>query len=359
MAGNSIGHIFRLTSFGESHGSAVGGVIDGCPAGLEIDYDFINFEIQRRKTGQFKSSSTRKEEDIVEFLSGIFENKSTGTPIAFLIKNKDQNPGDYDHLKNSFRPSHADFTYQKKYGIRDHRGGGRASARETIVRVVAGAVAKLFLKTQRIQIQAYVSQIGDIAITKDYSDLNLSNTETSSVRCPDKNTSQKMISYLDKIRSDGDTVGGIVFCIIKGVPVGLGEPIYDKLEANLAKAIMSINAVKGFDVGSGFKAAKERGSQHNDKFVVSGGKVITESNYSGGIQGGISNGMDIYFSTAFKPVATLMQDQVTVDKKGKTVKIEGKGRHDVCIVPRAVPVVEAMAALTIADMVLRNKNAKL
>ncbi len=359
MAGNTIGVAFRLTSFGESHGKAMGGVIDGCPAGLEIDQNLINSELQRRKPSHPGFESPRKEEDRVEFLSGIFENKTTGTPISFIVYNKDHNPKDYDHLKKAYRPSHADFTYDQKYGHRDHRGGGRASARETLVRVVVGAIAKLYLKQLGIEITGFVSQLGEVALYTEYTDLDLSKTESSPVRCPDDITSEAMIFMLNELKKIGDTVGGIITCVIKGTPTGLGEPVYDKLEAELAKAILSINAVKGFDIGSGFKAAQLKGSEQNDKFVATDVKITTETNYSGGVQGGISNGQDIYFRAAFKPVATLMQDQESVDKDGNQITLKGKGRHDVCVVPRAVPIVEAMAAMTLMDLYLRNKAARI
>jgi chorismate synthase len=358
MPGNSIGHTFRLSTYGESHGPAIGGIIDGCPAGLQIDYTFIQNELNRRRPGQSSITSQRKEEDKVEFLSGIFENKTTGTPISFIIYNKDQQPSDYDHLKNIFRPSHADYTYDKKYGIRDHRGGGRASARETATRVVGGAIAKSILIKAGIDITAFVSQIGDVILDIDYKKVDLKAIESSPVRCPDPVKSKKMAALIDKLKKEGDTIGGTITCIISGVPVGLGEPVFDKLHADLAKAIMSINAVKGFEYGSGFNAVTMRGSEHNDKFKSSGNRITTETNYSGGIQGGISNGQNIYFRAAFKPLATLMKEQNTIDKDGNKTVIEGKGRHDVCVVPRAVPIVESMAAIILADHYLRNKIAK-
>ena len=359
MPGNSIGHTFRLSTFGESHGVAIGGIIDGCPAGLQIDYTFIQNELNRRRPGQSSITSQRKEDDKVEFLSGIFEDKTTGTPIAFVIFNKDHQPADYDHLKNTFRPSHADYTYEKKYGIRDHRGGGRASARETATRVVGGAIAKLILIKAGIDITAFVSQIGDVILDIDYKKIDFKTIESSPVRCPDPVKSDDMVALIDMLKKEGDTIGGIITCIISGVPVGLGEPVFDKLHADLAKAIMSINAVKGFEYGSGFKAVIMRGSEHNDKFKSSGNIISTETNYSGGIQGGISNGQNIYFRAAFKPLATIMSDQQTVDKDGLKKIIKGKGRHDVCVVPRAVPIVESMAAIVLADHYLRNKIAKI
>ena len=359
MPGNSIGHTFRLSTFGESHGPAIGGIIDGCPAGLQMDYEFIQNELNRRRPGQSSITSQRTEEDKVEFLSGIFENKTTGTPISFIIRNKDQKPSDYDHLKNIFRPSHADYTYDKKYGIRDHRGGGRASARETAVRVVGGAVAKIMLAKAGIEIIAFVSQIGNIAPVADFKKIEFRAIESSPVRCPDPVKSDEMIALINKIKKQGDTIGGTITCIISGVPAGLGEPVFDKLHADLAKAVMSINAVRGFEYGSGFKAVTMRGSEHNDKFGSSGNLITTETNYSGGIQGGISNGQNIYFRAAFKPLATLMKEQYTIDKNGNKTVIKGKGRHDVCVVPRAVPIVEAMAAIVLADHYLRNKTAKI
>ena len=358
MPANTFGHIFRLTTFGESHGPAIGGILDGCPAGLEINTDFIQKELDRRKPGQSSISSPRKEKDAVEFLSGIFEGKATGTPIGFLIRNTNTKSQDYDHLKNVYRPSHADFTYEKKYGIRDHRGGGRSSARETACRVVAGAIAKLLLQQLDIKIQAFVSQVGNISLTSDYKSYNLSTVENSEVRCPDKETAIKMINLIEKTRTNGDTLGGNISCVIQNAPVGLGEPVFDKLEAELAKAMLSINAVKGFEIGSGFKAAEMKGSEHNDIFENLNGKFSTKTNHSGGVQGGISNGQDIYMKIAFKPVATLMLKQDSVDKDGNDTVLEGKGRHDVCVVPRAVPIVEAMAALVLADLYLRNKTVK-
>ena len=348
---NSFGNIFRLTTFGESHGKAIGGIIDGCPAGYKIDLDHISYEMQRRKPGQSKIVTQRKEDDSVEFLSGIFEGKTTGTPIGFLIKNKDQKSKDYDHLKDSFRPSHADFVYEKKYGFRDYRGGGRSSARETACRVVAGAIAKQIL--ENIDIYAYTSSIGTISIDDDYIVDNQKSIEDSIVRCPDISISEKMINEIKNARKNGDTLGGIVKCIIKNVPIGLGEPVFNKLHSELGRAMLSINAVKGFEYGSGFNGTKMKGSAHNDIIKTD---ETTLSNYSGGIQGGISNGMDIYFNVAFKPVATVMKDQQTIDSKGKESVIKGKGRHDPCVVPRAIPIVEAMAAMVILDYYLINKT---
>ncbi len=359
MAGNTIGHLFRLTTFGESHGPAIGGCIDGCPAGLAINQDFIQRELNRRRPGQSELTSQRNESDNVDFLSGIFEGTSTGTPIGFIIRNKDQKSEDYNHLKEVYRPSHADFTYDKKYGIRDIRGGGRSSARETVCRVVGGAIAKLLLKHHQIEVKGYVSQIGNVATDKDYRLLDINRAESSPVRCPDPEISQKMIDLIEKLKSKGDTTGGVINCIITGVPAGLGEPVFNKLHAELGKAMLSINAVHGFEYGSGFTGAAMKGSEHNDRFKQTYGKITTETNFSGGIQGGISNGQDIYFRVAFKPVATIMADQETIDKEGNKVILKGKGRHDVCVVPRAVPIVEAMAAMVIADHLLLSKASKI
>jgi chorismate synthase len=356
--GNSFGELFRISTFGESHGPAIGVVIDGCPAGLEIDEDFIQLELDRRKPGQSRITTQRKEEDTFKILSGVFEGKSTGTPIAIVIENTDQRSKDYSHIAETFRPSHADFTYEVKYGVRDYRGGGRSSARETAARVAAGALAKILLKLQGMSVAAYVSQVGDIK-APEYTRLDLTRTEETIVRCPDAETASKMIELIDQVRHDRDTIGGIVTCVIRNVPAGLGEPVFDKLHAQLGKGMLSINAVKGFEYGSGFSGVKLRGSQHNDEFYNEGGKIRTKTNYSGGIQGGISNGEEIYFNVAFKPVATIMQDQQSVDKKGNEVTLGGKGRHDPCVVPRAVPIVEAMAALVMADFVLRRKNNKI
>jgi len=354
MAGNSFGKIFKITTFGESHGEAIGGVIDGCPAGISIDFEAINSEMQRRKPGQSAIVTQRKEEDKVKFLSGIFEGKTTGTPIGFIIENTNQKSKDYSHIKDVYRPSHADYTYDKKYGNRDYRGGGRSSARETACRVVAGAIAKQLIK--EIKINAFVSSVGDIFIDKPYQALDFKKIESNLVRCPDAKSAQKMEELIRETRKNGDTVGGTITCVIENVPAGLGEPVFDKLHAELGKAMLSINAVKGFEYGSGFCGAKMKGSEHNDLFNSDGS---TKSNLSGGIQGGISNGMDIYFRVAFKPVATIMQKQETIDSKGNKVIAEGKGRHDPCVVPRAVPIVEAMAALVIADFWLLNKISKI
>ncbi len=356
--GNSYGTLFRITTFGESHGLAIGVVIDGCPAGLDIDESFIQSELMRRKPGQSKITTQRKEDDTFKILSGVFEGKSTGAPIAMVIENQDQRSKDYSHIENTFRPSHADFTYQKKYGLRDYRGGGRSSARETAARVAAGGVAKLILIKYAVSVNAYVSQVGELQ-TPHYTELDLSTTENNIVRCPDSAIAEKMIALIDQVRLDRDTIGGVVTCVIKYSPIGLGEPVFDKLHAELGKAMLSINAVKGFEYGSGFEGVKLRGSQHNDEFVNEGGKIKTKTNHSGGVQGGISNGADIYFNVAFKPVATIMQDQQTVDKEGNLATISGKGRHDPCVVPRAVPIVEAMAALVLVDFILRSKTSRL
>lgn len=351
MAGNSIGNLFKLTTFGESHGEALGGIIDGCPPGITLDFEAISFEMSRRKPGQSAIVTQRKEEDEVQFLSGIFEGKTTGTPIGFIIPNTNQKSDDYSHIKDSYRPSHADYVYEQKYGIRDYRGGGRSSARETASRVVAGAIAKQVIPT--IKINAFVSSVGDIFIDKPYQALDFSKTESNPVRCPDEATAKKMEDYIKEIRKQGDTVGGTITCVIQNVPIGLGEPVFDKLHAELGKAMLSINAVKGFEYGSGFCGAKMKGSEHNDLYNPDG---TTKSNLSGGIQGGISNGMDIYFRVAFKPVATIMQKQETLDVDGNIVEMQGRGRHDPCVVPRAVPIVEAMAALVLADYYLLFKK---
>ncbi|MFC2272951.1 MAG: chorismate synthase [Capnocytophaga granulosa] len=348
MAGNTFGHLFRLTTFGESHGEAIGGVIDGCPAGIALDFEQIQRELDRRRPGQSAIVTQRKEADKVQFLSGIFEGKTTGAPIGFIIANTQQHSQDYDHLKDLYRPSHADYVYEQKYGLRDHRGGGRSSARETAVRVVAGAIAKQFLKG--IEITAYVSAVGELVLTQDdYHLLDFSQIEKNVVRCPDPVLAEQMEAYIKQVRKDGDTIGGIVSCVIRGVPVGLGEPVFDRLHAELGKAMLSINAVKGFEYGGGFASTRKIGSQNNDIFLPNG---TTRTNHSGGIQGGISNGMDIYFRVAFKPIATLMQEQETINRSGEVVHFQGKGRHDPCVVPRAVPIVEAMSALVLADYLL-------
>lgn len=356
MAGNSFGTLYKLTSFGESHGRGVGGILEGVMPGLELDMDFIQHELDRRRPGQSEITTPRDESDRVEFISGVMDGKATGTPLAFVIWNKDQRSGDYNNLKDIYRPSHADYTYQTKYGIRDHRGGGRSSARETIARVVGGTVAKLMLRQLGVSIQAYVSQVGTIKMETPYQQLDLAVAETNIVRCPETETAQKMISYIDGIRRDHDSVGGVVSCVIKGAPVGLGDPVFDKLHARLGQAMLSINAVKGFEYGTGFSAVEMLGSEHNDEFYMQEGRVHSRTNRSGGVQGGISNGEDVYFRVAFKPVATILKDQKTVDNEGNEVVMKAKGRHDPCVVPRAVPIVEAMAAMVLADAVLINKT---
>lgn len=358
MSGNTFGKVFTLTTFGESHGEAIGGIIDGCPANLKIDFEFIQSELDRRKPGQSHITTLRKESDTVKFLSGIFEGKTTGTPIGFIIENENQNSKDYEHLKENFRPSHADYTYETKYGIRDYRGGGRSSARETACRIVGGAIAKLMLKQHNIVFQAYVSAVHSIKLNKSYLELDLSKTESNIIRCPDTDTADKMIALIEQARKDGDTVGGTVSCVIKGVPVGLGEPVFDKLHADIGKAMLSINAVKGFEFGTGFDSINFKGSELNDSFTNATGKISTVTNNSGGILGGISNGAAIYFKVAFKPVATVMKMQKSVNVKGEEINLEAKGRHDPCVLPRAVPIVESMAALVIADHFLRNKIYK-
>ncbi len=357
---NTFGQIFRITTFGESHGAAVGGVIDGMPAGIAVDEDFIQHELDRRRPGQSKLTTARNEADKVELLSGIFEGKTTGQPIGFVVRNTNQHSQDYENMRNVFRPSHADYTYTQKYGIRDHRGGGRSSARETISRVVGGAFAKLALKQMGISIQAYTQQVGNIALPGTYNDYDLSLTETNDVRCPDATYAQKMADLITEVKSEGDTIGGIISCVIKGCPVGLGEPAFDKLHALLGHAMLSINAVKGFEYGQGFAGVTARGSQQNDIMCpLPDGKIGFATNNSGGIQGGISNGEDIYFRVAFKPVATLLMEQDTVTKDGEATKLTARGRHDPCVLPRAVPIVEAMAAITILDAVLRNRHYSL
>jgi chorismate synthase len=354
MAGNTFGKLFRLTTFGESHGVAIGGIIDGCPAGVEIDTEAVQNELNRRRPGQSAIVTQRKEPDTVEFQSGIFEGKTTGTPIGFIIRNTNQKSKDYSHIKDSYRPSHADYVYEKKYGFRDYRGGGRSSARETASRVVAGAVAKQFLKDMKID--AFVSQVGTLKLEASYQELDLSLIDSNPVRCPDAAMASKMETYIKAIKKDGDTIGGIITGVVQNVPIGLGEPVFDKLHANLGKAMLSINAVKGFEYGSGFRGVEMKGSEHNDGYNTDG---TTKTNRSGGIQGGISNGMDIYFNVAFKPVATLLQGYETIDKDGNSVQTQGKGRHDPCVVPRAVPIVEAMTALVLADHVLLARANKI
>jgi chorismate synthase len=359
MAGSQFGKLFHISTYGESHGPGIGVVIDGCPAGLKVDLELIHTDLQRRKPGQSKIVTQRKEDEAFEILSGVFEGKTTGTPISLFIRNQDQRSKDYSHIAEKFRPSHADYTYSQKYGIRDYKGGGRSSARETAARVAAGSFAKMILREIGIDIIAFVSQVGNIKIDSQIK-AKKEDIESNIVRCPDQKTATKMIELISTIKKQGDTIGGAVSCQLHGVPVGLGEPVFDKLHADLAKAMLSINAVKGFEYGSGFKAASMKGSEHNDSFYKdSDGKIKTTTNHSGGIQGGISNGMEIYFNVAFKPVATIISDQESVNATGDKVIIQGKGRHDPCVVPRAVPIVEAMAALVLVDHYLRNKAIKL
>jgi chorismate synthase len=355
MAGNSFGSVFKITTFGESHGEALGVVIDGCPSNLVFDMDFIHHELQRRKPGQSALTTDRKEDEKVELLSGVFEGKTTGAPIAMLVRNNDQRSHDYDSLKNIYRPSHADYTYEQKYGIRDYRGSGRASARETVARVMAGAVAKLVLKQYGISIQGYVSAVANIKVPLPYTQLNLQTTENNSVRCPHEPTAQKMIALIEQMKAEGDSVGGTITCVIQGAPAGLGEPVFDKLHANLGKAMLSINACKGFDIGSGFNGTTRKGSEENDAFVSTDGKIKTQTNNSGGVQGGISNGMDIYVRCAFKPVSTIAKPQQTTTQSLENTTLEAQGRHDPCVLPRAVPIVEAMAALVMVDLLLLQK----
>ncbi|PTX19649.1 chorismate synthase [Pontibacter mucosus] len=356
---NSYGKLFKITTFGESHGAAVGVIVDGCPAGLEISVDEIQHALDRRRPGQSDITTPRKEEDRVTILSGIFEGKTTGTPIALVVNNKDQHSHDYSHIEHAFRPSHADYTYTAKYGARDYRGGGRSSARETVARVAAGALAAKLLQHYGISVQSYVSQVGSIKLRKPYQELDLSQIDSNKVRCPDGATAARMIGLIEEARDTLDTIGGVVSCVIQGVPVGLGEPVFDKLHAELGKAMLSINAVKGFEYGSGFEGVKMRGSEHNDEFYTDEeGNVRTRTNNSGGIQGGISNGQDIYFNVAFKPVATILQPQTTINDAGEEITLKGKGRHDPCVLPRAVPIVDAMAALVIADFLLRQRVNK-
>ena len=353
MSGNKFGSLFQLTTFGESHGEAIGGIIDGCPSGIALDMKAIQRDLDRRKPGQSSIVTQRKEPDEVKFLSGIFQGKTTGVPIGFTIFNTNQKSQDYNHIKDQYRPSHADKVYDEKYGFRDYRGGGRSSARETASRVVAGAIAKQFLND--IKFTAYVSSVGEINLDKPYQELDFDYIEKNPVRCADPEKAVEMENYIRQIRKEGDTVGGIITCVIQNVPPGLGEPVFNKLHAELGKAMLSINAVKGFEYGSGFEGSKNKGSDHNDLYNSDG---TTQTNQSGGIQGGISNGMDIYFNVAFKPVATIMQSQKTINNKGETVNMRGKGRHDPCVVPRAVPIIEAMAALVLADFTLLNRTIK-
>ena len=358
MAGSIYGNAFKISTYGESHGRAIGVTIDGCPAGVVIDIADIQMDLARRKPGQSAIVTQRKEEDQVEILSGVMDGRSTGTPIALIIRNQDQKSRDYDHIKDKFRPSHADYTYTAKYGKRDYRGGGRSSARETAARVAAGAIAKSWLESEGITNKAFVSQVGHLKLEQPFTTYNLAQAEENIVRCPDMVLAEEMITLIKTVRKDGDTIGGMVGCVINGVPAGLGEPVFDKLHAELGKAMLSINAVKGFEYGSGFSCVTMRGSEHNDIFVQDGDDVHTKTNYSGGIQGGISNGMPIYFNVAFKPVATLMKDQVSIDKSGASTIVSGKGRHDPCVVPRAVPIVEAMAALVIANFLLLSRMTR-
>lgn len=355
---NTFGNLFTLTTFGESHGEAIGGVVDGMPPGISIDLEFIQNELDRRRPGQSKITTSRKEADRVELLSGIFEGKSTGAPIGFIVRNADQHSKDYDNMRDVFRPSHADFTYLNKYGLRDYRGGGRSSARITISRCVGGALAKLALKPLNIDIKAYTSQVGDIALDHDYYQYDLNKIETNAVRCPDAETAHRMEELITEVKAVGDTIGGIITCVVRGCPIGLGEPEFGKLHAQIGAAILGINAVKGFEYGKGFGGVNERGSQQNDKFVNAGGRISTLTNNSGGIQGGISNGQDIYFRVAFKPIATLLREQNTIDTAGKPTKLDVRGRHDACVLPRAVPIVEAMTAMVILDNYLLNKTIK-
>lgn len=356
---NSFGNIFRLTSFGESHGPAVGGVIDGFPAGIEIDEEFVQSELNRRRPGQSLLTTPRKENDRVEFLSGIFEGKSTGCPIGFIIRNQNQHSNDYDNIRNVFRPSHADYTYTQKYGLRDHAGGGRSSARETIARCVAGALAKLALKQLGVQIYAYTSQVGDIALSQDHKHYDPALIEQNNVRCPDPEIAARMAKKIEEVKAEGNTIGGIITGVIKGCPVGLGEPVFGKLHAALGQAMLSINAVKGFEYGQGFAGVSQTGKMQNDLFFNDNGRINTRTNNSGGIQGGISNGQDIYFRVAFKPVATLLMEQETVTVNGEDTVLKARGRHDACVLPRAVPIVESMAAMVILDYYLLNKTTRL
>lgn len=356
---NTFGTIFRLTSFGESHGQGVGGVIDGMPAGIKVDTDFIQHELNRRRPGQSSIVSPRKEKDKVEILSGVFEGMTTGTPIGFVVYNENQHSSDYDALRQVYRPSHADYTYQLKYGLRDHRGGGRSSARETISRCVAGAFAKLALNTLGIDIKAFTSQVGNIVLKGSYKDYNLDEIEKNIVRCPDADTAEKMIELIAEVREEGDTIGGVITCVARNVPASLGEPVFDKLHASLGSAMLSINAAKGFEYGMGFNGVQYKGSEMNDVFTRKGGQISTLTNHSGGIQGGISNGEDIYFRVAFKPIATILRDIRTLDYAGNEINLKAKGRHDPCVLPRAVPIVEAMTAMVLLDHYLQNKTKRM
>lgn len=359
MFNNTFGNLFRLTTFGESHGAGIGGVIDGYPAGIELDMAFIQHELDRRKPGQSRITTDRKEADQVEFLSGVFEGKTTGCPIGFLVRNTNQHSSDYENLRNLYRPSHADYTYMQKYGLRDHRGGGRSSARETIARCVGGALAKIALKQLGVTVQAYTSQVGAVALENDYRKYDLSQAEQNAVRCPDPVKAIEMEELIARVKAEGDTIGGIITCVIKGCPVGLGQPAFGKLHAALGSAMLGINAVKGFEYGEGFAGVTARGSEQNDLFYNHDGRIDTRTNHSGGIQGGISNGQDIYFRVAFKPVATLLMEQPTVDVQGNDTTVTARGRHDPCVLPRAVPVVEAMAAMTLLDHYLLQKTTRL
>lgn len=358
MAGNTFGNLFRVTTFGESHGPMIGAVIDGCPSGLTIDLDFIQAQLDKRKPGQSKITTQRKESDTARIVSGVFEGKTTGVPIAAIIENEDSRSKDYNHIADRFRPSHADFTYQTKYGHRDYRGGGRSSARETAARVFAGAVAQLLLKESSTQVSAYVSQVGSIVCPKTYQELDLSKTYESVVRCPDEKTAEQMIALIEETRKAGDTIGGVITGVIQGCPAGLGEPVFDRLHADLGKAMLSINAAKGFEIGSGFSGVTMKGSEHNDPFMNQNGRIVTKTNHAGGVLGGISTGMDIYFRVAFKSVATIMKKQESVDHNGNSVEVEGRGRHDPCVLPRATSIVEAMAAICLADHLLRARVAR-
>ena len=355
MSSNTFGQLFRITTFGESHGAAIGVVIDGCPSGIEIDLEQIQHELNRRKPGQSNITSARKESDEFEILSGIFEGKTLGTPIGILIRNEDQKSKDYNYLKDTYRPSHADYTYEQKYGIRDYRGGGRSSARETVARVAAGAIAKQILASKGIVINAFVNQVGNIKLEKHYSELNFQNIENNIVRCPDETAAQQMIQAIEEVKKQGDTLGGTIQCVIQNTPVGLGEPVFDKLHAVLAHAMLSINAAHGFEYGSGFAGASKKGSENNDEWENVDGKIRTKTNHAGGILGGISTGEDIYFNVAFKPIATILKQQQSINSKGEEITLQNEGRHDPCVLPRAVPIVEAMAALVLVDFLLLSK----
>jgi chorismate synthase len=359
MPGNSFGQLFRVTTFGESHGNAIGVIIDGCPAGLQVDMGLISQEMKRRRPGSSAITTQRQEEDEVEILSGVYRDITTGAPVCMVIRNKDQRPADYESMEDVLRPSHADFTYREKYGIRDHRGGGRSSARETAARVAAGALARMLLGESNIRIHAFVSAVGPVKLKASLQEIDPEKADENMVRCPDKETADEMIRYIEKVRAEGDSTGGIITCMVRNCPVGLGEPVFDKLHADLGKAMLSINAVKGFEIGSGFSSAAMRGSEHNDGFVMKEGKTGTRTNNSGGIQGGISNGEDINFNVAFKPVSTIAREQQTLTTEGEEITFSAKGRHDPCVVPRAVAIVEAMAALVLADHLLRSRTAKI